>query len=135
MSLTVTKAQATRDARSLYERERPSDAKQRLHMVVVGHVDAGKSTLMGHTLLDLGEVTPRAMHRFETDSQKVGKASFKYAWVLDETAEERERGITMDVGSVCFETATKAVSDGNVWVGAVLSYRLTQLRSPIDVLP
>lgn len=110
MTLTVTKAQATRDARTLYERERPAGTKERLHMVVVGHVDAGKSTLMGHTLLDLGEVTQRAMHKFEKDSQKVGKASFKYAWVLDETAEERERGITMDVGSVCFETESKAVS-------------------------
>ena len=38
------------------------------------------------------------MHKYETESRKVGKGSFAYAWVLDETNEERERGITMDVG-------------------------------------
>ena len=38
------------------------------------------------------------MHKYETESRKVGKSSFAYAWVLDETNEERERGITMDVG-------------------------------------
>ena len=38
------------------------------------------------------------MHKHEQESRKVGKQSFMYAWVLDETAEERERGITMDVG-------------------------------------
>ena len=43
-------------------------------------------------------VSSRMMHKYETESRKVGKGSFAYAWVLDETNEERERGITMDVG-------------------------------------
>ena len=43
-------------------------------------------------------VSSRVMHKYETESRKVGKGSFAYAWVLDETNEERERGITMDVG-------------------------------------
>lgn len=54
-----------------------------------GHVDAGKSTLMGHVLYQLGFVNKRTMHKYEQESKKLGKASFAYAWVLDETEEER----------------------------------------------
>lgn len=50
------------------------------------------------------------MHKHEQESKKVGKQSFMYAWVLDETSEERSRGITMDVGVLDFETKTKAVT-------------------------
>lgn len=66
-------------------------------------------TLMGHTLFDLGRVPQRTMHKYEQESKKLGKQSFAYAWVLDETGEERERGITMDVGSTTFETPNKIV--------------------------
>ena len=59
-------------------------------MFVLGHVDAGKSTLMGHLLYQLGVVGKKAMHKFEQDSRKAGKGSFAYAWVLDETEEERQ---------------------------------------------
>lgn len=63
-----------------------------------GHVDAGKSTLMGHLLYLLGNVNKRTMHKYEQESKKAGKASFAYAWVLDETGEERDRYIlTMKV--------------------------------------
>lgn len=54
-----------------------------------GHVDAGKSTLMGHLLYQLGAVNKRTMHKYEQEARKVGKGSFAYAWVLDETEEER----------------------------------------------
>ena len=57
----------------------------------LGHVDAGKSTLMGHLLFLLGEVSDKVMNKYERESQKIGKSSFKFAWALDETAEERER--------------------------------------------
>ena len=56
---------------------------------IAGHVDAGKSTLMGHLLYQLGNVNKRLMHKYEQESKKVGKSSFAYAWVLDETEEER----------------------------------------------
>lgn len=56
-----------------------------------GHVDAGKSTLMGHLLYEIGHVNDRTMKKYERDSQKIGKGSFAYAWVLDETGEERDR--------------------------------------------
>ncbi|KAJ2759175.1 hypothetical protein H4S06_002354, partial [Coemansia sp. BCRC 34490] len=76
-----------------------------LNLVVVGHVDAGKSTLMGHLLYALGQVNERTIKRFERDAEKIGKGSFAYAWVLDETEEERARGVTMDIATNSFATA------------------------------
>ncbi|KAI8620107.1 P-loop containing nucleoside triphosphate hydrolase protein [Chytriomyces sp. MP71] len=75
-----------------------------IHLVVVGHVDAGKSTLMGHLLYLLGEVPERTMQKYERDAEKMKKGSFCFAWVLDETEEERSRGVTIDVGMSHFET-------------------------------
>ena len=46
---------------------------------------------MGHLLFLLGEVSDKVMNKYERESQKMGKSSFKFAWALDETAEERER--------------------------------------------
>lgn len=92
----------------LYSNERGSD-KDHLYIVVIGHVDAGKSTLMGRLLCELGEVSQKTLHKYEQESKKIGKQSFMYAWVLDETGEERVRGITMDVGRAQFETKTKRV--------------------------
>jgi len=56
-----------------------------------GHVDAGKSTLMGHLLIKTGEVTKKDYSKNERESQKIGKSSFALAWSLDETEEERKR--------------------------------------------
>ncbi|XP_069462838.1 HBS1-like protein isoform X1 [Ambystoma mexicanum] len=92
------------------ELEKRQGGKQLLNLVVIGHVDAGKSTLMGHLLYLLGNVNKRTMHKYEQDSKKAGKASFAYAWVLDETGEERQRGVTMDVGMTKFETKTKIIT-------------------------
>ena len=59
-----------------------------MHMIVIGHVDAGKSTLMGHMLCKLGYVNPKTIQKFEHEAKKIGKQSFVYAWVLDEVDEE-----------------------------------------------
>uniref|UniRef100_A0A8C6VZU7 HBS1-like protein n=1 Tax=Nothobranchius furzeri TaxID=105023 RepID=A0A8C6VZU7_NOTFU len=92
------------------ELEKRQQGKPLLNLVVIGHVDAGKSTLMGHLLYLLGNVNKRTMHKYEQESKKAGKASFAYAWVLDETGEERDRGVTMDVGMTKFETNSKVVT-------------------------
>lgn len=70
-------------------RKMRGDSKAHLHMVTIGHVDAGKSTLMGHLLYRLGHVNQKLMHKYEQESRKMGKQSFMYAWILDETGEER----------------------------------------------
>ncbi|KAJ2742853.1 hypothetical protein GGI20_004181 [Coemansia sp. BCRC 34301] len=78
--------------------------RETLNLAVVGHVDAGKSTLMGHLLYALGQVNERTIKRFERDAEKIGKGSFAFAWVLDETDEERSRGVTMDTATSAFAT-------------------------------
>lgn len=92
------------------EYKKREGGKDVLNLVVIGHVDAGKSTLMGHLLYQLGNVNQRAMHKYEQESKKLGKSSFAYAWVLDETEEERARGVTMDIGQTKFETPHKMIT-------------------------
>lgn len=65
------------------------------------------------------------MHKYEQESRKLGKQSFVYAWVLDETGEERNRGITMDVGRFQFETKSKLVGKVSIvflWVLIVVFF-------------
>ncbi|XP_051961097.1 HBS1-like protein [Xyrauchen texanus] len=92
------------------ELKKRQGGKPLLNLVVIGHVDAGKSTLMGHVLYLLGNVNKRTMHKYEQEAKKAGKASFAYAWVLDETGEERDRGVTMDVGMTKFETDSTVIT-------------------------
>lgn len=59
---------------------------------------------MGHLLYLLGSVSRKSLDMYERESQKIGKASFAFAWILDETEEERARGITMDVAVHSFRS-------------------------------
>ena len=56
-----------------------------------GHVDAGKSTLMGRVLHELGETSDKEILNYQRQSDKIGKGSFAYAWTFDAMDEERER--------------------------------------------
>ncbi|MFP3224598.1 MAG: translation elongation factor EF-1 subunit alpha [Nitrososphaeria archaeon] len=79
--------------------------KPHLNLVVVGHVDNGKSTTMGHFLFNLGVIDPREIEEYAKESEKLGVGeTFKYAWVLDRLKEERERGVTIDLAFQKFET-------------------------------
>eukprot|EP01025_Chloroclados_australasicus_P032937 TRINITY_DN3345_c1_g1_i1.p1 TRINITY_DN3345_c1_g1~~TRINITY_DN3345_c1_g1_i1.p1 ORF type:complete len:625 (+),score=99.89 TRINITY_DN3345_c1_g1_i1:195-2069(+) len=78
--------------------------KQKLHLIVLGHVDAGKSTLMGRLLYELGLIDQREVHKNQKEASRVGKGSFSWAWILDERPEERERGVTVDVAQSRFAT-------------------------------
>ena len=78
--------------------------KQHVNLVVIGHVDSGKSTTTGHLIYKCGGIDKRVVEKFEKESQELGKSSFKYAWVLDKLKDERERGITIDIALWKFET-------------------------------
>jgi elongation factor 1-alpha len=78
--------------------------KTHINIVVIGHVDAGKSTTTGHLIYKCGGIDKRTIEKFEKESKDMGKASFKYAWVLDKLKAERERGITIDIALWKFET-------------------------------
>nr|ACO50140.1 elongation factor 1 alpha [Stachyamoeba lipophora] len=78
--------------------------KAHINLVVIGHVDAGKSTTTGHLIYKLGGIDKRVIEKFEKEAADIGKGSFKYAWVLDKLKAERERGITIDIALWKFET-------------------------------
>lgn len=78
--------------------------KTHINLVVIGHVDSGKSTTTGHLIYKLGGIDKRTIEKFEKESSEMGKSSFKYAWVLDKLKAERERGITIDIALWQFET-------------------------------
>ncbi|KAK6957074.1 hypothetical protein Daesc_002359 [Daldinia eschscholtzii] len=81
-----------------------SKSKKNASFVVVGHVDAGKSTLMGRLLLDLNVVDQRTIQKYRKEAESIGKSSFALAWVLDQRSEERSRGVTIDIATNKFET-------------------------------
>lgn len=79
--------------------------KPHMNLVVVGHVDNGKSTTVGHLLVDMGAIDQRTIDAYAKESEATGKGdTFKYAWVLDSIKDERERGITIDLAFQKFET-------------------------------
>jgi len=78
--------------------------RKKISVVVIGHVDSGKSTSTGHLIYKCGGIEKRAIEKFEKEAQEMGKGSFKYAWVLDKLKAERERGITIDIQLMKFQT-------------------------------
>merc|ERR1712149_64409 len=78
--------------------------KMHINVVVIGHVDSGKSTTTGHLIYQCGGIDKRTIEKFEKEAAELGKGSFKYAWVLDKLKAERERGITIDIALWKFET-------------------------------
>jgi elongation factor 1-alpha len=78
--------------------------KPHVNLVVIGHVDSGKSTTTGHLIYKCGGIDKRVIEKFEKEANEMGKGSFKYAWVLDKLKAERERGITIDIALWKFET-------------------------------
>ena len=81
-----------------------SKDKRNVNLVVIGHIDSGKSTTAGHLLYQCGGIDERSIHKFEEQSLQLGKGSFKYAWVFDKLKDERERGISIDISDRKFET-------------------------------
>ncbi|CAF1407077.1 unnamed protein product [Adineta ricciae] len=86
--------------------------KEKIHIniVVIGHVDSGKSTSTGHLIYKCGGIDKRTIEKFEKEAAEMGKGSFKYAWVLDKLKAERER---VAVG-VIKEVEKKAAASGKV---------------------
>ena len=78
--------------------------KTKCNLVVIGHVDSGKSTSTGHLIYKCGGIDENTIEKFEKEAKLIGKESFKYAWVLDKLKAERERGITIDIGLWKFST-------------------------------
>ena len=78
--------------------------KPHMNLVIIGHVDHGKSTLTGRILLETGAIDPHIVEKYKKEAEEKGKGSFYFAWVMDGLKEERERGVTIDVAHKKFET-------------------------------
>ncbi|MEM4369331.1 MAG: translation elongation factor EF-1 subunit alpha [Desulfurococcaceae archaeon] len=78
--------------------------KPHLNLIIIGHVDHGKSTMVGQILFRLGYFDEKTLREIEEQAKKIGKESFKFAWLLDRLKEERERGLTISLSYMKFET-------------------------------
>ena len=78
--------------------------KPHMNLVTIGHVDQGKSTLIGRLLWDTGNVPEQQMKKIEERAKELKKESFKFAFLMDTAKEERERGVTIDVMHQRFDT-------------------------------
>src|SRR5437762_5695873 len=79
-------------------------AKPDLNLVFIGHVDRGKSTTVGRILYDTGNIDPHELENLKKLAEQMGKATFEFAFVMDQVKEERERGLTIDVAHKRFDT-------------------------------
>ncbi len=78
--------------------------KPHLNLVIIGHVDHGKSTLVGRILLESGQFPAHMLEKYKEEAKAKGKESFALAWIFDNLKEERERGVTIDVAHKRFNT-------------------------------
>ena len=60
---------------------------------------------MGRLLYDLKVIDQRSIDKLRKEAETIGKSSFALAWVMDETSEERSRGVTVDIATNYFETS------------------------------
>ncbi len=78
--------------------------KPHLNLVFIGHVDHGKSTLVGRTLFETGAIPEHVIDEYRKKAEEKGKGTFAFAWEMDQLEEERERGLTIDVMHKRFDT-------------------------------
>jgi elongation factor 1-alpha len=78
--------------------------KPHLNLIFVGHVDHGKSTTVGRILYDTGALSENDLRKLKEEAAKVGKATFEFAFAMDQLKEERERGVTIDIAHKDFNT-------------------------------
>ncbi|KAJ4773731.1 Elongation factor 1-alpha [Rhynchospora pubera] len=79
-------------------------SRSQLNLAIVGHVDSGKSTLCGRLLHLHGQISNNQIHKYEKEAKDKRKGSFAYAWAVDESSDERERGVTMTVSVKYFDS-------------------------------
>lgn len=78
--------------------------KEHLNLVFIGHVDSGKSTTVGRILYETGSISEQTLNKLKEEAAKLGKATFEFAFVMDQLKEERERGVTIDIAHREFQT-------------------------------
>lgn len=72
-----------------------AEDKPKMNLVVIGHVDSGKSTTTGHLLYKLGNIDDRKLEKIKQEAEEKGKGTFMYAHIMDTSKDEQDRGITI----------------------------------------
>lgn len=129
--LTYQKAEERTQHQALQHESSKTD-KVRINLIVVGHVDAGKSTIMGHLLFQLGYVSRKLMHKYEKESKQAGKSSFLYAWVTDADEEEVFHTTISHIRNLIIVCSAFEESQ---WTLASSTLRLPQNTSHYSTLP
>jgi bifunctional enzyme CysN/CysC len=83
-------------------------ARDLVRIVIAGHVDHGKSTLIGRLLHETGGITQAKLDQLKTISERRGMP-FEWAFLLDALQTERDQGITIDTSQIRFRTASRDV--------------------------
>jgi len=78
--------------------------KPHQNLAIIGHVDHGKSTLVGRLLYETGSIPEHIIEQHREEAEEKGKGGFEFAYVMDNLAEERERGVTIDIAHQEFQT-------------------------------
>ncbi len=81
-----------------------AEKKPHLNLVTIGHVDHGKSTLVGRLLYDTGNLSDVELRKLKDLAKELKKETFEFAFVMDKLKEERERGVTIDIMHQRFDT-------------------------------
>ncbi len=81
-----------------------ADKKPHMNLVFIGHVDHGKSTTVGRLLFDSKALPEQELRKLREEAERLGKATFEFAFAMDRLKEERERGVTIDVAHKDFQT-------------------------------
>ncbi|HEY0713298.1 MAG TPA: GTP-binding protein, partial [Polyangia bacterium] len=84
----------------------PETDRQQMNIVVVGHVDHGKSTVVGRLFADTGALPQGKLEAVRRECLRTGKP-FEYAFLLDALSDEQDQGITIDTARCFFKTAAR----------------------------
>lgn len=79
-------------------------SKPHQNLAIIGHVDHGKSTLVGRLLYETGSIPEHVIEQNREEAEEKGKGGFEFAYVMDGLDEERERGVTIDIAHQEFDT-------------------------------
>lgn len=76
----------------------------KINIITAGHVDHGKSTLVGRLLYDSGAIRDDQLRKLKDTAKELKRETWEFAYVMDQLKEERERGLTIDIMHRPFHT-------------------------------
>jgi sulfate adenylyltransferase large subunit len=80
--------------------------KDNFNLVIVGHVDHGKSTLIGRLLFDTESLAQSKIDEIKRVCEEAGQ-EFEFSYFIDHLTEERKQGITIDTSQIFFKTENR----------------------------